>query len=133
VDFRHNLQNQTTYFGKCFPIHTIVFEKMCAVHDVCSSLGLNELCHDIASFLVSEHFHAPLKPTEYIFDVTTELSNQKKDFHLLFQRTTWFFDIKFEYGEMFIDVMYHQVNLKFNLKKTLPKITGSVCNWFLFT
>jgi hypothetical protein len=29
-----------------FPIHTLVFEKMCAVDVVCSSLGLNELMNE---------------------------------------------------------------------------------------
>ncbi|XP_064628723.1 unconventional myosin-XV-like isoform X2 [Lineus longissimus] len=83
-----------------------VIEEICNHLNITNPLERNE--YTLYYVVEKEQFHAPLKPTEYIFDVTTELSNQKKDFHLLFQRTTWFFDIKFEYGEMFIDVIYHQ-------------------------
>ena len=65
-------------------------------------------------WFVSENHYMPLLRDEYIFDITTELENQKKQFYLLYQRTSWYFSLRLEslnntLNNMYIEVMYHQV------------------------
>jgi len=56
----------------------------------------------------SENRYCPLSTSEYIFDITTELANQKKEFYLLFQRTSWIYPLVLSRHDMYIDVMFHQ-------------------------
>lgn len=58
-----------------------------------------------------ENRYCPLNRDEYMFDITTELANQKKEFYLLFQRTTWVFPLQLENVPQYTDVMYHQVDI----------------------
>ena len=59
--------------------------------------------------LSSDNHYCPLNRKEYIFDITTELENQQKDYYLLFQRTSWIFPLHLEQrNPMCVDVLYHQ-------------------------
>ncbi len=60
-------------------------------------------------FASTENRYCPLNKEEYLFDITTELANQKKEFYLLFQRTSWVAPLQLENNQLYIDVMFHQV------------------------
>lgn len=83
-----------------------------AIDQICNTLGIyGELQKEeftIFYVIDSENRYCSLKPEEYIFDLTTELTNQKKVFYLLFQRTSWVFPLQREANQMFIDMMYEQ-------------------------
>lgn len=64
-------------------------------------------------FSVSENRYCPLNRDEYIFDITTELANQKKEFYLLFQRTSWITPLHLDKNSLYVDVMYYQVRKVF--------------------
>jgi hypothetical protein len=84
--------------------------QMCQIKmfaNICQSL-VHQL-YSALSLLTSENHYCPLSRKEYIFDITTELENQTKDFYLLFQRTSWIFPLYIEQrSSMYIDVLYHQ-------------------------
>ena len=59
-------------------------------------------------YVLTEQRYCPLTRDEYLFDITTELTNQKKEFYLLYQRTTWVYPLRNDGNEAYVDVMYHQ-------------------------
>lgn len=60
----------------------------------------------------SDNKYTALGSDEYIFDITTELANQKKQFYLIFQRTSWYFPLHRDGNELYTDAIYHTVNKK---------------------
>ncbi|XP_074649564.1 unconventional myosin-XV-like [Tubulanus polymorphus] len=83
-----------------------VIDDICTTLNMTNALEQNE--YTIYYVVEKEHFHAPMNVDEYIFDITTELAHQNREYHLLFQRTTWYYDIRYDYSDRYIDVMYNQ-------------------------
>ncbi|CAH1793641.1 unnamed protein product [Owenia fusiformis] len=83
------------------------------VEAICQELHIsNDIeTEEYAIFYVveKENLYCPLTRNEYIFDITTELMIQRKEFYLLFQRTSWFFPLRLEgSSDLYIDIIYNQ-------------------------
>jgi len=81
---------------------------------ICGMLGISEHnqqeADEFTIFYVidAENKYLPLNKEEYVFDITTELSNHNKKYYLLFQRTSWVFPIDLSRNPRYIDVVYNQ-------------------------
>jgi len=95
-----------------------------AIDQICTRLEINDAVekeeYSIFYVIESEDRYSPLKPEDYIFDITSELTNQKKQFYLLFQRSSWVFNIHLDGNIQYIDVMYHAVIMDYHDGFFLP-------------
>ncbi len=51
----------------------------------------------------------PLNRCEYIFDVITELTKLNNEFYLIFKRILWYFPLKLEIVDGYIDMIFNQI------------------------
>jgi myosin-15 len=95
-----------------------------AIDQICTRLEINDASEkeEFSVFYVveSENRYCPLQPEDYIFDITSELTNQKKQFYLLFQRSSWVFNIHMEGNALYIDVMFYTVIMDYRDGFFLP-------------
>ena len=64
----------------------------------------------IEFMLFSEGKYCSINKDEYIFDITTELINHKKEYFLLLQRTSWVMPLNLQGSELYVDITYHTVS-----------------------
>lgn len=83
------------------------------IDQLCEKLDVSE-SHEREEFSIfyvieKDKRYSPLENHGYIFDITKELDKNNQDFFLLFQRTSWNFELRLkEDNPYYIEVMYSQ-------------------------